>query len=123
MNADEFREIALSFPEAVEAGHFDHPDFRVGGKIFATLGWPDESWGVVKLTPDQQQEIIARDPVILPPDFELHIQLAQSEVRRHDIGDQRDDDAIPRFLSRQILRPRRFVQPPDEAEGRRRVVG
>jgi hypothetical protein len=67
MNADEFREIALSFPEAVEAGHFDHPDFRVGGKIFATLGWPDESWGVVKLTPDQQQEIIARDPDMFEP--------------------------------------------------------
>jgi hypothetical protein len=67
MNADEFREIALSFPEAMEAGHFDHPDFRVGGKIFATLGWPDESWGVVKLTPDQQQEIIARDPDMFEP--------------------------------------------------------
>jgi hypothetical protein len=67
MNADEFREIALSLPEAVEAAHIDHPDFRVRGKIFATLGWPDESWGVVKLTPDQQGEIIARDPDMFEP--------------------------------------------------------
>jgi hypothetical protein len=64
MSADEFREIALSFPEAVELAHVNHPDFRVRGKIFATLGYPDESWGVVKLTPDEQQEMVGRDPDI-----------------------------------------------------------
>ncbi len=62
MRANDFRAIALSFPEAVEAAHVNHPDFRVGGKIFATLGYPDENWGVVKLTPDQQGDFIARDP-------------------------------------------------------------
>ena len=67
MSADEFREIALSFPEAIEAAHVGHPDFRVRGKIFATLGFPDESWAVVKLTPDQQQEIVARNPDIFQP--------------------------------------------------------
>ena len=50
MTADEFRRLALSLPEAVESSHMDHPDFRVAGKIFATLG-PDETWGMVKLTP------------------------------------------------------------------------
>jgi hypothetical protein len=67
MSADEFRKIALSFPEAIEAAHMNHPDFRVLGKIFATLGFPDESWGVAKLTPDQQQEIVARDPDMFQP--------------------------------------------------------
>ena len=67
MSADEFREIALNFPEAMEAAHVGHPDFRVRGKIFATLGFPDESWGVAKLTPDQQQEIVARDPDMFQP--------------------------------------------------------
>lgn len=38
----------------------DHPDFRVGGKIFATLGYPDENWGMVKLQPEQQ-ESFSRD--------------------------------------------------------------
>jgi N-acetylmuramic acid 6-phosphate etherase len=38
----------------------DHPDFRVGGKIFATLGYPDEHWGMVKLRPEQQ-ETFTRD--------------------------------------------------------------
>jgi hypothetical protein len=38
----------------------DHPDFRVGGKIFATLGYPDENCGMVKLLPEQQ-EAFSRD--------------------------------------------------------------
>src|SRR5205807_6381905 len=53
MTADDFRNLALNLPEACEAAHMDHPDFRVRGKIFATLG-PDEEWGMVKLTPEQQ---------------------------------------------------------------------
>ena len=55
MNADEFRELALGFPDTEERSHMNHPDFRVRGKIFATIG-PDETWGMVKLTPTQQQE-------------------------------------------------------------------
>ena len=41
----------------------NHPDFRVGGKIFATLG-PGETWGMVKLTPEQQQSFIKRAPAM-----------------------------------------------------------
>ncbi len=47
MTVDQFRRMALSLPEVEERGHMDHPDFRVGGKIFATLGYPDKSWGMV----------------------------------------------------------------------------
>ena len=39
-----------------------HPDFRVCGKIFATLGYPDENSGVVKLTPDEQRPLVRGDP-------------------------------------------------------------
>jgi len=66
MTADEFREIALSFPETEERSHMDHPDFRVGGKIFATLG-PDLDWGMVKLSPSEQQEYLQIDPVNFKP--------------------------------------------------------
>lgn len=55
MTADEFREIALSFPETEERSHMDHHNFRVGGKIFATLG-PKLDWSMAKLTPEQQQD-------------------------------------------------------------------
>jgi hypothetical protein len=62
MTANDFRKLALSFPEAMESAHMHHPDFRVGGKIFATLGYPDKDWAVVKLTPDEQREFVENDP-------------------------------------------------------------
>jgi hypothetical protein len=46
MTPDAFRRLALSLPEAAEIGHMGHPDFRVRGKIFATLGYPDDGWTV-----------------------------------------------------------------------------
>jgi len=55
MTAREFRRIALSLPQASEAAHMGHPDFRVGGRIFATLGYPRSGWRMVKLTPEQQE--------------------------------------------------------------------
>jgi hypothetical protein len=58
MTPDEFRSIALSMPGAVESAHMGHPDFRVHDKIFATLGYPDAGWGVVMLTPEEQQDFI-----------------------------------------------------------------
>ena len=67
MTANDFRKLALSFPEAVESAHMDHPDFRVRGKIFATLGYPDKDSGVVKLTPDEQREFVRSDPNVFQP--------------------------------------------------------
>ena len=62
MTPNEFRELALSFPEAIESAHMRHPDFRVAGKIFATIGYPDENWAVVKLKPDEQKEFVQSCP-------------------------------------------------------------
>jgi hypothetical protein len=50
----DFRRIALSLPETEERKHMNHPDFRVAGKIFATLGYPDKTRAMVKLPPEQQ---------------------------------------------------------------------
>ncbi len=50
-----FRRLALEQLDAVEGNHMGHADFRVDGKIFASLS-PDEDYGVVKLTPEQQEE-------------------------------------------------------------------
>ena len=62
MTPEEFRRIALSFPEAVESQHMNHPDFRVGNKIFATLGYPNEEWAMVNLTPEQQHNYVQAEP-------------------------------------------------------------
>jgi len=67
MTAKEFRELALSFPEAIESAHMHHPDFRVRGKIFATLGYPDKDSGVVKLTPNEQRDFVRSDPNVFQP--------------------------------------------------------
>ena len=57
LTPQQFRKIALSLPDAVESEHMGHPDFRVGGKVFASLGAPRAEWGMVKLTPEQQQTL------------------------------------------------------------------
>ena len=67
MTVNDFRKLALSFPEAIESAHMDHPDFRVRGKIFATPGYPDKDSGVVKLTPDEQREFVRSDPNVFQP--------------------------------------------------------
>ncbi len=67
MTADQFRRLALELPEAVESSHMGHPDFRVRGKIFATLSAPDETWGMVKLTPKQQRQRVRTEPDVFRP--------------------------------------------------------
>ena len=67
MTADDFRAIALSFPGAEERAHMHHPDFRVRGKIFATLGYPDAAHGMVKLTPDDQEIFMKLAPDVFTP--------------------------------------------------------
>jgi len=67
VTAGQFRRIALSMPDAVESSHMDHPDFRVGGKIFATLGYPDKNWGMVKLPPDLQARFYEAHPTLFVP--------------------------------------------------------
>src|SRR5271167_370908 len=54
MTANDFRKLALSLPETEERSHMNHPDFRVCGKIFAMLGYPDKSRGMIRLSPEQQ---------------------------------------------------------------------
>jgi hypothetical protein len=67
VSSSRFRLIALGLPGVVEASHQGHPDFRVGKRIFATLGYPDRSWGMVKLTPEQQSVLVEAEPEIFRP--------------------------------------------------------
>jgi len=67
MNTEDFRRVALSFPDTVESAHMNHPDFRVNGRIFATLHYPDDGFGMVKLPPDQQEAFVELDPSSFAP--------------------------------------------------------
>ena len=67
MNATGFRRIALSFPETAESAHMNHPDFRVAGKVFATLNYPDKRWAMVRLTPEEQDNVLREHPAAFNP--------------------------------------------------------
>src|SRR5437764_11796992 len=67
MSPTDFRCIAVSMPEAFESSHMAHPDFRVGGKIFATLGYPDKDHGMVVLPPEEQARLIQSHPKVFAP--------------------------------------------------------
>jgi hypothetical protein len=62
-----FRRLALALPEAVEGSHFGNPDFRVGGKIFATLSLQKEGYGVLMFSPEQQAGVVEDAPEIFSP--------------------------------------------------------
>jgi hypothetical protein len=67
MSSDGFRRMALKLPGVIEGSHRRHADFRVGKRIFATLGYPDRDWGMVKLTPQQQSMLVEAEPEIFRP--------------------------------------------------------
>ena len=67
MTAKDFRRIALHLPETEERSHMSHPDFRVAGKIFATLGYPDKTYGMVKLAPEDQHNFSKEHPDVFAP--------------------------------------------------------
>ena len=63
MTPQKFRQLALSLPATSEGQHVNHPDFRVQGKIFATL-FAQEGWGVVKLSPELQAQLLSEEPSV-----------------------------------------------------------
>lgn len=67
MRADDFRRIALGMKDAIESEHMGHPDFRVNGRIFATLH-ADNRWGMVNLTPDEQKAFVDDNPGVFVPE-------------------------------------------------------
>jgi hypothetical protein len=67
MNAEDFRQIALSLGEVEESSHMDAPDFRVAGRIFATLASQAQGYGNLKLTLEQQSAFITEHPDLFLP--------------------------------------------------------
>lgn len=114
MTAAEFRTLALEFPDAVEAAHMGHPDFRVRGKIFASLG-PDETWAMVNLTAEQQPLFIRPEPEVFRPASGAWGQRGATIVQL---------DAAEEVTVRQALQaawrntaPKKLVQLYDEEQG------
>ncbi len=67
MTVDDFRTIALSLEGAEESSHMGQPDFRVGGRIFATLAAAEQGYGNLMLTPEQQSAFVEELPEVFMP--------------------------------------------------------
>lgn len=67
MTSAAFRKLALSLPEATEQSHMSHPDFRVRAKVFATMGYPDATKAMVKLSNMQQDTLVHAFPKMFAP--------------------------------------------------------
>jgi hypothetical protein len=85
MKGTDFRRIALSLEGAEEGSHMGAPDFRVGGRIFATLASEDKGYGNLMLTPELQAEFVRELPEVFVPIHGgwgrmgmTHIRLAQA---------------------------------------------
>jgi len=89
MTARDFRRIALGLTDAIEGAHMGHPDFRVNGRIFATLH-PDNTHGMVKLPPDQQQRFVREHPDMFVPENGAWGRQGCTRVRLDDV----DEDTV-----------------------------
>lgn len=86
MNAADFRRVALSLEGAEEGSHMGAADFRVGGRIFATLASVDKGYGNLMITPELQAEFLAERPDVFLPIHggwgrmgATHIRLAEAD--------------------------------------------
>jgi hypothetical protein len=67
MKASDFRRIALSLEGVQEGSHMGAADFRVGGRIFATLASQKQGYGNLMLTPEQQADFVREMPDVFLP--------------------------------------------------------
>ena len=93
MTARDFRRIALGLTDAIEGAHMGHPDFRVNGRIFATLH-PDNEHGMVKLPPDQQQRFVRDHPETFVPENGAWGRQGCTRVRLAAVDEETLGDAI-----------------------------
>ena len=94
MTAEDFRRIALSFDRAEESSHMGVPDFRVGGRIFATLASQDDGFGNLKLTPELQQLLIAESPDVFLPIKGGWGRMGMTHIRLDEASERQMTDAL-----------------------------
>ena len=106
MTDDQYRELALALPGAIESSHMSHPDFRVGGRIFATLGSRYRR-GVVKLRPEQQDILTGAHPHWFTPAAGAWGRRGWTNVALDDIDEETVRSAL--LMAWRNTAPRRVV--------------
>ena len=119
MTADDFRRLALAMPDAIESAHMGHPDFRVNNRIFASLHHDRASGmvGMVKLTPEQQEQFIQDDPDTFSPEAGAWGRAGCTKVRLASADEETVGEALtlawqnilktPRSKTRRPAKPRK----------------
>jgi hypothetical protein len=93
MTDDDFRRMALGMKDALESEHMGHPDFRIHGKIFATLHH-DREFGMVALTPDQQGQFIRAHPGAFAPESGAWGRAGSTRVRLASVHEETLGEAV-----------------------------
>jgi hypothetical protein len=112
MSERTFRQMALALEGIVEAAHMGHPEFRAGGRIFATLKG-DGKAGMVKLTPEEQARFVTTFPKAFAPENGAW---GRQGCTRVDLGAV-DDEALGEAMT---LAWRAAMQPPARSRARRK---
>jgi hypothetical protein len=100
--------MARSLAQASERAHMSHPDFRVGGKIFATLGYPDERFGMVVLTPEDQAKFTRAHPKVFAPAAGAWGRRGSTSVRLDEIDEATLGEALAAAWQRRA--PKRLLK-------------
>ncbi|MDD5543053.1 MAG: MmcQ/YjbR family DNA-binding protein [Acidobacteriia bacterium] len=122
-----FRTLALKMTGAIESAHMGHPDFRVGGRIFATLH-ADLKWGMVKLTPDQQQTFVRENAKAFSPEKGAWGRSGCTRVRLESVDEDTLGEAMTlawqNIVKKAVVhRPDSSRQPPSIPSSRQRRTG
>ncbi len=104
MTAAGFRRLALGFTDAIESAHMGHPDFRVNGRIFATLH-ADNAHGMVKLTPEQQQRFIGDEPRAFAPESGAWGRAGCTRVTLKSVGEDTLGEALTLAWQAAVAQP------------------
>ena len=86
--------MALAMKDTIESAHMGHPDFRIGGRIFASLN-QNQQWGMVALTPDQQQEFVSQHRKTFIPENGAWGRMGYTKVDLDSV----DDDTLGSALT------------------------
>jgi hypothetical protein len=93
MRANDFRKIVLAMEGTVEGAHMGHPDFRVNNRIFATLRH-DREFGMVTLTPDQQEQFTRAHPDAFAPESGAWGRAGSTRVRLASVDEETLGEAV-----------------------------
>jgi hypothetical protein len=67
MDASDLRRLVLGHEGTIEGPQMGKADFRLGGRIFATLATEDQGYGNLVLTPEQQAAFVEELPEVFLP--------------------------------------------------------